>query len=353
MIQQKRRRLRGITAPAEDDEPRHAPISDKLTFIEIPISRPEEDLESAVRRGFSLAQKEISSSFLYDQKGSRLFEQITGLPEYYLTRCETEILKAHASDIFDLAKPREGSLQVVEFGSGSSEKTRLLLQAAIQSQGATNYVPIDISSDFLRISALELLSELPDLTITALGADYFDALNALPEHDGPRLFLFLGSTIGNFERDDAVAFLRSVRASMGPDDMLLVGNDLKKDPAVIEPAYNDAQGVTAQFNLNVLSRINQELCGNFNLSAFEHQAPWIEEFSRIEMRLVSTGEQDVEVECLDRTFHFKKGEYIHTENSHKWSAEAFGSMIDEAGLAVEERWTDSKEWFALSLLKVR
>jgi L-histidine Nalpha-methyltransferase len=324
-----------------------ATMASVLRFVQAPPTRQEESLAHAVIEGFSKPQKEISSRFFYDTAGSRLFERITRLPEYYLTRCETEILELYSGEIIHAAGE---DFQVVEFGSGSSEKTRLLLRAAVERQGEVEYLPIDISSEFLRHSAEDLLEEVRGLRVTAVAGDYFDALKSLPYHEGSRLFLFLGSTIGNFERDDAIEFLECIKETMRPQDRLLVGVDLKKSPSVIEPAYNDAEGVTSDFNKNVLVRINRELCGRFDLSSFEHTAVWVEPRSRIEMRLVSTRDQEVEIEGLDRTFEFRLREYIHTENSHKWSSEAFAQICGAAGLDICRTWLDSKGWFALNLL---
>lgn len=325
-------------------------MADGLHFIQVPPSRKAESLSAAVHRGLSRTQKEIPSRFFYDIAGSRLFERITRLPEYYLTRCETEILERYPGEIVAVGGD---DFQVVEFGSGSSEKTRLILRAAVERQGEVEYVPIDISTEFLRASSEELLAEVDGLRVTALAGDYLDALGQLPHHDGARLFLFLGSTIGNFEREDAVSFLARVRDTMRPQDRLLVGVDLKKSPSIIEPAYNDAEGVTAQFNKNVLARINRELCGHFDAALFDHQAPWVEEHSRIEMRLVSRRDQEVAIDGLNETFSFKAGEFIHTENSHKWSPEAFATICKEAGLNICHTWHDGNGWFALNLLEAR
>lgn len=321
-----------------------------LRFVQIPPSHHAESLSSAVHRGLCREQKEIPSRFFYDIVGSRLFERITRLPEYYLTRCETEILERYPGEIVAVGGD---DFQVVEFGSGSSEKTRLILRAAVERQGQVEYVPIDISTEFLRASSEELLAEVDGLRVTALAGDYLDALRQLPRHAGARLFLFLGSTIGNFERDDAISFLAHVREMMRPQDRLLVGVDLKKSPSIIEPAYNDVEGVTAQFNMNVLARINRELCGHFDPSLFEHQAPWIEERSRIEMRLVSLRDQEVAIDGLSESFSFKAGEFIHTENSHKWSPEAFAAICDAATLRICHTWHDAKGWFALNLLEAQ
>jgi len=318
-----------------------------LRFIHAPVAKAEDSLAQAVATGLSLPQKALPSRFFYDVAGSRLFERIMRLPEYYLTRCETEILQRYSDQIVAHAGD---DCQVVEFGSGNSEKTRLLLRAAVERQRSVEYVPIDISTEFLRAAAEELLDEVDGLRVTAIDGDYLDALDALPPHKGSRLFLFLGSSIGNFEPADAVHFLESIGRVMRDQDRLLVGIDLRKSPAIIEPAYNDAEGVTERFNKNMLARINRELCGHFDLSLFEHRAPWIEEHSRIEMRLVSTQNQEVSIDGLDRVFSLKEGEYIHTENSHKWSQEMFTSMLAQAGLGISHTWNDEKTWFALNLL---
>ncbi len=318
-----------------------------LRFIQVPSSYRAQSFAATVVRGLANPFKELPSRLFYDVTGSRLFEQITRLPEYYLTRCETEILERYSSDIIAQCGTH---LQVVEFGSGSSEKTRLLLRAAAECQPGVEYVPIDISAEFLRDSARELLDEVVGLRVTALGGDYLDALHALPVHSGSRLFLFLGSTIGNFEQFEAVAFLSEIRRTMRPQDRLLVGVDLKKQRQVIEPAYNDAQGVTEQFNKNMLVRINRELCGHFDLDSFRHEAPWIEEGSRIEMRLVSKIDQEVCIDGIERWFSFKEGEFIHTENSHKWSPEVFAAMCGRAGLELGRSWLDPRGWFSLNLL---
>lgn len=319
-----------------------------MRFVHVPQTRSEDSFAAAVQKGLSLPKKEIPSRFFYDIEGSRLFEQITRLPEYYLTRCETEILERFPGEIIDSAGD---DFQIVEFGSGSSEKTRLLLRAAVERQDEVEYVPIDISSEFLLASAEELRESVDGVKVTALAGDYYDALNALPFHEGSRLFLFLGSTIGNFERPEAIEFLACVRETMREHDRLLVGVDLKKSPEVIEPAYNDAEGVTARFNKNILARINRELCGRFNLDYFEHQAPWIESKSRIEMRLVSTRDQTVMIEGIEQSFTFEKDEAIHTENSHKWSPAVFESMCRSAELDIAKSWRDQQCRFALHLLE--
>lgn len=323
------------------------PTPARLDFIRVDASHRPETLRDIVEEGLSAPQKRLPCRYFYDTAGSHLFERICRLPEYYPTRTEQGILERYAPEII-AASGRD--LTVVEFGSGSSCKTRLLLTAALDRQAQLRYVPIDISADFLRDSALILLSEYDRLNITAVAAEYNDGIDALPASDGPRLILFLGSNIGNFTHDEATAFLTRIRRRMRPQDRLLVGVDLLKDRSIIKAAYNDAEGVTALFNKNLLSRINSELEGEFDLNAFDHYAPFVEAESRIEMRLVSRREQSVRIGALNREFKFAKGEYIHTENSHKYSLERFRALSRDAGLEVQSRWLDEKEWFAELLL---
>jgi len=323
-------------------------MESRLEFIEVRGERPQQPLCRAVIDGLAARQKSLPTHFLYDRAGSELFERITELPEYYPTRTERSILEANAPHMIEAAG--EGAA-LVEFGSGSSAKTRLLLEAAMARQPELKYVPIDISADFLRSTAQTLLSEYPRLRVTALAAEYFDAIDALPAHDGPRLILFLGSNIGNMTHAEAADFLGRVRARMEPQDRILLGVDLVKDRAILEAAYNDAQGVTGLFNRNVLHRINRELNGHFDVECFRHHAPYDERMARIEMRLHSVGEQHVAVDDVERTFDFADGEYIHTEWSHKYTRETFAALCAPAGLEIAEAWRDPREWFAMMMLR--
>ncbi len=322
--------------------------SNRLRFVEARAAHMPEVLCQAVEEGLTRAQKELPCRYFYDSAGSDLFEQICRLPEYYPTRTEQAILERHAPEMLEAAG-RE--IALVEFGSGSSYKTRILMTAALDRQSALHYAPIDISTHFLRESAHALLEEYDRLSITAIAGEYRDGIRSLPAHEGPRLILFLGSNIGNFEEADAVSFLAAIRARMQPHDRILVGVDLVKDRAVLHAAYNDSQGITANFNKNLLLRINRELGGEFQLNAFTHDAPFVEKKSRIEMRLVSQKEQCVRIGALDKRFAFAQGEYINTENSHKYTLDGFTRLSSSAGLMVQERWLDSREWFAVLLLK--
>lgn len=320
----------------------------RFDFIEARGTRPQPTFCRLVRDGLSGTPKSLPTRFLYDQAGSELFEQITELPEYYPTRTERAILEAHAGEIVRAAGE---NLSIVEFGSGSSAKTRLLIEAALDQQPELRYVPIDISVDFLKQSAQTLLGRYEGLRITALGGEYFDAAEALPPHDGPRLIIFLGSNIGNLTHEEAVEFLSLIRSQVTEQDRLLVGIDLVKDRSTLEAAYNDAQGVTAAFNRNLLSRINRELEGNFDVPCFRHHAPYDPAAQRIEMRLYAVGDQHVTIEAAGGSFDFADGEYIHTEWSHKYTPDTFAALCAEAGLTIDRLWSDPRDWFAVTMLR--
>ena len=327
----------------------------RLRFVEARVSQKPEMFSRVVANGLSAPQKSLPCRYFYDETGSRLFELICDLPEYYLTRTERSILEHHASQILVTA----GDVStLVEFGSGNACKTRILLDAAHNLAAEhpdrardLEYMPIDISGDFLYSAARSLLEDYPALRVTAIAAEYNDAMALLPVSSAPRLFMFMGSNIGNFAPCEAAAFLGSIRSIMGDSDRLLVGVDLYKSAAVLEPAYNDAQGVTARFNKNLLNRINREPGADFNLDQFEHHAPFVESHSRIEMRLVSTCDQHVYIKALQRRFEFFEGEYIHTENSYKYTAEALAQLASEAGLTMVDRWMDERAWFAVCLFE--
>lgn len=286
--------------------------------------------------------KRLSPKYFYDVAGSELFEQITLLPEYYPTRTELSILRDRGSAISAIV-PDGAAL--VEFGAGATTKARLLLnQCAL---GA--YVPVDISGDFLNGQADALRRDFPGLGVYPVTAD-FTAPFALPEAIAgmPKVGFFPGSTLGNFEPHEASAFLRSARDILGQDAQMVIGVDLEKDERVLYDAYNDAAGVTARFNLNVLVRINRELGGNFDLSAFSHRAIYNRERHRIEMHLIAKKAQSVRV--LGRNFSFRPGESIHTESSYKYSLERFAALARGAGWTPRESWTDAASMFSVHAL---
>lgn len=311
-------------------------------------SRPD-NAQSAfavdVLAGLAGQPKHLSPKYFYDETGSRLFEQITLLPEYYPTRTELQILRDHGQEIAAIMPPNAA---LIEFGAGASTKVRLLL--ARHQFGA--YVPVDISGAFLNAQAAALRADFPDLPVHPVVAD-FTAPFALPRvvRTMPKVGFFPGSTIGNFEPHQACAFLRSAREILGPGATLIVGVDLEKDERILRAAYNDKAGVTAEFNLNVLRHINRELDGDFDLSAFTHRAVYNRERHRIEMHLVSGAAQTVRV--MGRSVTFDTGESIHTENSYKYSVERFQTLAREAGWTPRETWTDRDGLFSVHALMAR
>ena len=314
----------------------------RLTMIEggEAVSEPPDAFARSVRMGLRSTPKTLSCRYFYDAEGSELFEQICELPEYYLTRTEDAILESHAPSMVEgwLGEP-----VMVELGSGSSSKTRRLIEAAIRTYGSLHYVPIDVSSTILEASARVLVDQFPALSVTGFAANYHDALVDIAERfEQPKLFVFLGSSLGNYEIEEAAALLRLVAQSMTRADRLLLGTDLDKDQAVLEAAYDDAQGVTARFNLNILKRINRELGGRFDLSTFEHQARYRSDLRRVEMHLVSCRDQVVEIPGAGLAVRFEAGESIHTENSHKYTKEILDELARRAGFVEECAWTDAE-----------
>jgi dimethylhistidine N-methyltransferase len=306
-----------------------------------------------VREGLRSKPKYLLAKYFYDKEGSRLFEEITRLPEYYLTRTEASILKEHAAAIRDTL---DGDISLVELGSGSSSKTQILLENIMEEQRRLHYLPIDISPTILDETARKLDARYPRLTTIPIASEYGEGLRQAtrlairePQVADRKLVLFLGSSIGNFEPREARSFLETLRDGVGEDDALLIGFDLQKDPRTLEPAYNDAAGVTARFNLNVLARINRELGGEFDLESFTHQAIYNEEVSRIEMHLISQKGQRVAVRRLEEAYDFSKGESIHTESSYKYTLPLIGDIARNARFKVGRVFTDSKNWYALAL----
>lgn len=312
-----------------------------------PVSRAElARFRSDVLAGLRAARKTLPSKYFYDARGSQLFEEICELPEYYLTRTETALLARIASEI---AARIPDDAALVEPGSGASTKTRLLLRAAPQ---ISHYVPIDISDSALLAAVHAIERDFPDLQVTPL-VDDFTQLVDLPDVVGgsPVVGFFPGSTIGNFTTAEAISLLRQTRLALGEGALFIVGADLAKDPAVLLRAYDDAQGVTAAFNLNLLARINRELSGTFDLGAFRHRASWNAAESRIEMHLVSTRDQLVLVD--GETLCFRRGESIHTENSHKYVPERFAKLVAQAGWRVDRMWSSVDPAFGIFMLSGR
>jgi L-histidine Nalpha-methyltransferase len=310
-----------------------------------------EDFAGDVRRGLTAEKKFLPPKYFYDDLGSQLFEAICRLPEYYLTRAESEIFARRAEEIAGLAA-RGSAVTLFELGSGSATKTRRVVEALLRRQARLTYVPVDISKPALEASAHALLRDYPALTVEAYAGDYDAALPRLSENldAGSRaLVLFLGSNIGNFDRAEAGDFLRRVRRVLRGGDAVLVGADLKKDPAVLEAAYDDALGVTAAFNLNLLARINRELEADFQLRAFRHVALYDEERGRVEMHLESTRAQAVRIRALGLDVNFREGERIHTENSYKYDLAGLSALAAETGFRIARTWLDGGERFSSNL----
>jgi dimethylhistidine N-methyltransferase len=325
----------------------------RLTIIEAGDSSGEasDAFAMAVRSGLQSEPKSLPCRYFYDDQGSRLFEQICELPEYYPTRTEDAILRDHADAMVEGwgADP-----VMVELGSGSSSKTRRLISAAIRAYGRLHYVPIDVSKSILEESAEALVRGFPRLRVTGYAANYRDALEGVFEQfERPKLFAFLGSSLGNYEADEAVDLLAILARGMDPSDRLLLGTDLDKAPAILEAAYDDAQGVTAQFNLNLLARINRELGGRFSLDLFRHEARYIAGLRRVEMHLISLVDQDVFIPGAGLTAQLALGESIHTENSHKYTPELLRTLAERAGFEEEAAWTDAREWFRVQRWRPR
>lgn len=302
-----------------------------------------------VRAGLSAQPKTLPAKYFYDDLGSVLFEAITLLPEYYLTRAETQIFRAHGQAMIDAVQP----LRLIELGSGSAIKTRILLDAALRRHPHLHYTAVDISKTALESAARALESEYPTLTVQSYPFDYKEGLQQISKSPaGKSLALFLGSNIGNFEPPEAQALLQSIRAVLQPGDGLLLGTDLKKDPAILEAAYDDALGVTAAFNRNVLARINRELGGSFDLRTFRHRAFYNAAPGRIEMHLESVAQQRCHIRALDLALSFAQGETIHTESSYKFDEHDITKLAAGSGFKLESMWLDESRLFACNLLLV-
>lgn len=295
-----------------------------------------------VLKGLSEAQKTLPCQYFYDAAGSDLFEQITTLPEYYPTRTEVAILNAHAGEI---AAALGEHVLLVEYGAGASTKTRILLDAL---QSPAGYVPIDVSEEFLLRTAQILRTDYPDLPVHPVVGDFMIRFGLPNDSQGRPVGFFPGSTIGNLSDADILRFMSSARDLLGDGSQFVIGVDLRKDADILVPAYDDAAGVTASFNLNLLTRINRQLGADFDLSAFQHRAVWNDTASRIEMHLVSQRAQSVQIG--GRTIPFAAGETIHTENSRKFSIDSLTPLFEQTGWNLNKQWLDERHYFAVLLL---
>jgi L-histidine N-alpha-methyltransferase len=330
-----------------------SPSTERLRLSRVGAARVAPTFAEDVRRGLTSTPKFLYPKYFYDELGSRLFEAITVLPEYYPTRAEAEILRTHASEI---VATLGGPVWLLELGSGDGQKTRLVIEALLARQGKLEYVPVDISESAVEASSRSLLFSYPELRITGYIGEYQTALRKIREDrraPGLTLVLFLGSTLGNLDPEERRVLLRDVRALLNPGEGFLLGVDLKKPESELLPAYDDALGVTAAFNLNLLVRVNRELRGEFDLGGFRHKAVYNPREGRVEMHLESRRAQTVAIRELGIEVPFAAGETIHTESSYKFDREQVAALAADTGFEVRKTWTDSEERFASNLLVAR
>ncbi len=300
-----------------------------------------------VFRGLTTRPKRLSPWLFYDQRGSELFEAITELPEYYLTRTERDIFAQYGDEI--LAATDAKKLAIVELGAGTAAKTGLLLGAAVRRQSRVDYFPIDISVTALEAARGRIAEALPEVSVMPIVSDYTASMSDIPVPSARRLVLYIGSSIGNFDPPQACALLRKLRSHLAKGDMLLLGVDHIKDRTTLVRAYNDQAGVTAEFNRNMLTRIRRELGADFRPRLFRHRVLWNEREARIEMHLESLVAQEVAIPALELTVPFRRGETIHTENSYKFTPERVTELLEHTGFAIRQDWTDAKKWFGVYL----
>lgn len=329
--------------------------ANRLTIHRLVTESGSQDFAEDTRKGLSSKEKFLLPKYFYDELGAHLFEAICYLPEYYVTRAEAEILREGADEIIrSVGIASGGKARLIELGSGSSTKTRFFIEALLRRQGELHYLPMDISDASLEASSRVLLQKYAGLTVTAYAADYttaFRALAAETRSSGSvaNIALFLGSSIGNLDYEESVALLANIRGALRAGDALLLGADLKKSADILVPAYDDALGVTAAFNLNLLARINRELGGDFDLKKFRHRAIYDEDEGRMEMHLVSRERQAVQIRAIDLEPSFEEDEYIHTENSYKYDLDHLSKFAKETGFNLAKTWFDSNRWFSFNL----
>ena len=323
--------------------------SPQIIKVQDRIENPTMAFARDVLKGLNTTPKRLSSVYFYDERGSQLFEEICELEEYYLTRKETEILQRSAAEIISKLPP---NTHLVELGSGSSTKTRILLEAAIARFGNTQYSPIDVSAEILSDTVNDLNQRYPELQVEAVAGRYeFGMEYILKNSTTSNCIMWLGSSIGNLSRLEAAQFLGEVRKNIGSLDSLLLGIDLRKGPEILEPAYDDARGVTADFNLNLLDRINSELGGTFERKHFHHQAVYNVEEGRIEMYLVSNIDQEIEIKNIGARISFNRDEKILTEYSYKYSLAEISALAEASGFYLEQQWLDDSGWFSMNCFK--
>ena len=307
-----------------------------------------------VQRGLLRRPRSLPPWMFYDARGSRIFERITQLPEYYPTRTERNILASCCDAIIAAACPdKSDAVRLVELGAGTASKTTILLDAAARLQSEVLYAPVDVSSDALDVACETIATSLPEVCVSPIVANYVTHPPQLESFNGTTLGLYIGSSIGNFTPEEARTILRNLRGQLQSGDALLLGVDMVKDEPTLVAAYDDRDGVTAEFNLNMLHRLNRELGADFDLARFRHRALWNPVESRIEMHLESTRDQYVRIAAADLDVHFAKSERIHTENSYKFTDASIRILLGEAGFEVEQTWTDKRGWYSVTLARTR
>lgn len=310
---------------------------------------PVPDYAPEVVRGLSTRPKTLPCKLFYDERGSAIFELITELPEYYLTRTELEILRENSRAIVEAA----GSpVSVIELGAGTATKTGILLQAVARRQMRVKYFPVDISPSALDEAQKRVRDELPGALVQPIVTDFGNGFSFLRKISGRKLVLYLGSSIGNFEWENATAMLRKVHDRLMPGDALLLGTDMVKGPEILVPAYDDAKGITSEFNKNILHRLNREMDGDFDVNSFRHVAEWNPRVSGMQIHLESRQAQTVTLRLTGTVIRFAAGERIHTENSYKYTLEMVERMLCVSGFALEKTWFDRHKWFGLHLARV-
>lgn len=309
---------------------------------------------SDVLKGLSAAPKYLPSRYFYDEKGDTIFQQIMKMPTYYLTGCEYEILEKEKKSILKVFSKGNKPFQLIELGAGDGTKTKLLLKHFLKEKALFEYFPIDISKNMLDVLTTDLNATFPTLNVSPQQGEYLEALqNLSAEGKTRKVLLLLGSNIGNFTIDEACAFLKKIGQNLHPGDLVLIGLDLKKDPALIMQAYNDPEGITKSFNLNLLQRINKELGGNFDLSAFQHFPTYNPATGEMKSYLISTKAQDILIGSLDRTFSFAAWEAIHVEISQKFTLSQIKTMASQAGFDTVEFFFDRKNYFVDTIWEVK
>ncbi|HLB93060.1 MAG TPA: L-histidine N(alpha)-methyltransferase [Terriglobales bacterium] len=309
-----------------------------------------EALTREVRRGLTARPHSLSPWMFYDAEGSRLFEHITTLPQYYPTRTERTILAEHAGAMVAHAQNgRSSPLRLVELGAGTASKTCILLEAALRLSDDVAYIPVDVCSDALELACQNVACELPEVRLQPIVRNYVTHPLELEPFDGTTVALYIGTSIGNFSPEEARHILRDLSVQLQTGDALLLGTDMVKDEPTLLAAYDDSDGITAAFNLNILHRLNRELGADFDTACFRHRVLWNSVESRIEMHLESMREQDVSIEDVGLDVHFMPGETVHTENSYKFTDQGIRSLLRSAGFEISGRWKDSRDWYSLTL----